>query len=113
MIHFLTGEEINLCLQKFHSWLKTGGKLFLIAESPYLRCYSSFIPTYEIRKKNGEKWPGVIEDTSIFQTIRYNNIPNFIHFLDVETLSSACEANDRAVGPHHAREPKGVGDQVE
>lgn len=89
MIHFLTGNEIETCLKKFYNWLKRGGKLFLIAETPYLRCYSAFIPTYEKNKKMGVKWPGVIHDTTLFKDIRYNNIPSFLHFLDTDTLRTA------------------------
>lgn len=91
MIHFLTGDEISLGMRKFYNWLKEGGKLFLIAETPYLRCYSDFISIYEERKKKGDKWPGLIEDTSSFQTIRYNNIPKLLHFLDPEVLKREAE----------------------
>ncbi len=91
MLHFLTGEEVEVCMRKFFNWLKTGGKIFIVAESPYLGCYSSFVPAYEERKKKGDPWPGLIEDTSPFKSIRYNNIPHFLNFFDVEILKRVSE----------------------
>lgn len=70
MLHFLTGEQLKRCLEKFYSWLKTGGRAFLIAETPYLGCYADFIPVYEERKRQGRTWPGLLEDTTAFRKIR-------------------------------------------
>ena len=36
MLHFLTGEEVEVCMGKFFNWLKPGGKIFIVVESPYL-----------------------------------------------------------------------------
>jgi len=91
MIHFLTGEEAEICIEKFFNWLKEGGKMFIVAESPYLGCYSSFIPIYEERKKQGNLWPGLIEDTSLFQSIRYNNIPKLLNFFDPDVFKRVSE----------------------
>jgi hypothetical protein len=90
MMHFLDGDEIELCLEKFYKWLKKDGKLFLVVETPYIGCYASFIPLYERQKKEGALWPGLIEDTSFFQKIRYNNIPKLLHFLDPDILTRVC-----------------------
>ncbi len=91
MLHFLTGEEVDTCMGKFFNWLKEGGKIFIIVESPYLGCYSSFIPTYEKKKKQGDLWPGLIEDTSPFKFIRYNNIPEFLNFFDTSIMKRVAE----------------------
>lgn len=91
MLHFLTGEEIDICMSKFFQWLKEGGKIFIIAESPYLGCYSSFIPTYEERKKHGDPWPGLIKDTTPFKSIRYNNIPSLLNFFDLDIMKRVSE----------------------
>ena len=90
MLHFLRGEEIQQCLAKFYQWLKRGGRAYLVAETPYLGCYASFIPTYEDRKRKNVPWPGFLEDTSRFSQIRYNNIPSFLHFLDPDILTELC-----------------------
>ena len=91
MLHFLKGPQIQQCFKQFFSWLKPQGKLFVIAETPYLKCYSDFITVYEARKKNKEPWPGLIEDTTPFSHIRYNNIPGFLNFLDETLLTTLSE----------------------
>jgi hypothetical protein len=93
MLDFLSIEEIDFCFKKFYSWLKVGGKLYAIAETPYIKPFSSFIPIYETRKKNGEKCPGVMENISDFMNSQYDNLPKYLNLLDVETLVSACEKN--------------------
>lgn len=113
MLHFLTGEEVEICMGKFFNWLKEGGKIFIVAESPYLGCYSSFIPIYEERKKRGDPWPGLIEDTSPFKSIRHNNIPNFLNFFDADIFKRVsektgfivekCELIDRKDFPREVR----------
>lgn len=91
MLHFLTGDELETCIGKFFKWLKEGGRMFIITETPYLGCYSSFIPTYEERKRQGHLWPGLIEDTSEFKSIRYNNIPHLLNFFDPDILRRTAE----------------------
>lgn len=91
MLHFLTGEEVEQCVGKFFNWLKAEGKMFIVTESPYLGCYSSFIPTYEKRKSEGYPWPGLIADTTPFKSIRYNNIPAFLNFFDPDILRRVAE----------------------
>lgn len=113
MIHFLRGEEVEACMNRFFNWLKPGGKIFIIAESPYLGCYSSFISAYEERKKQGDPWPGLLKDTSPFKSIRYNNIPHFLNFFDVEIMKrvskqagfkvEACEYINRKDFPPEIR----------
>lgn len=90
MLHFLNGEELENCMHNFYKWLKPGGKAYLIAETPYLKCYSDFIPFYEDRKKRNSPWPGLLENSASFSTIRYNNIPMLLHFLDPEIFSDVC-----------------------
>ena len=53
--------------------------------------YSSFIPIYEERKKQGDPWPGLLEDTSPFKSIRYNNIPHFLNFFDTDIMRRVSE----------------------
>lgn len=91
MLHFLTGEDIEKCMSKFFNWLKEGGRLYIVVESPYLGCFSSFTPTYEKRKKQGEPWPGLLEDTSPFKSNLYNNIPDFLNFFDTDIIKRVSQ----------------------
>ncbi len=62
VLHFLKGEEIRLSLEKMLTWLRPGGRLFVVADTPYTGFWSSIAPEYERRKAAGEQWPAFIED---------------------------------------------------
>lgn len=85
VLHFFDPETLELSLKKSYEWLKPGGKLVIVADTPYLKNMASFIPEYERRVKNGDKWPGIMGDPK-----KYVNNPNFHHFihvLDVNVLT--------------------------
>ena len=50
VLHFLTGEEIERVVAKMHRWLQPGGKVFLIADSPYVGPWYKAAPEYEARR---------------------------------------------------------------
>ena len=57
VLHFLLGPDIELAVRKMRRWLKTGGKLFLTADTPYTGFWSSIASEYERKKQEG--LPGV------------------------------------------------------
>lgn len=59
VLHFLTGEEIEQSVQNMYRWLKPGGKLFLVADTPF-GVWRKFIPTWEANIEAGERWPGLM-----------------------------------------------------
>ncbi len=87
VFHFLTPQEIADGLKQINRMLIPGGKLFVITETPYLKDYQKFIPVFECRKKEGKKWPGVIENVALYAPTRMDNIPSLLHFFDDVTLS--------------------------
>lgn len=66
VLHFLTGEEIERVVAKMHRWLQPGGKVFLIADSPYVGPWYKAAPEYEARKLRGEAWPGFQDNYAQF-----------------------------------------------
>lgn len=90
VIHFFDGETIESSLQKLYYWLKPGGKLFIVAETPYLKPLADFIPEYEKRVKEGAKWPGLI--TNLHQYFNDRTNPKFIHCMDIPVLQRALTA---------------------
>jgi SAM-dependent methyltransferase len=62
VLHFLRPEEVESVALKIFRWLAPGGKLFIIADSPYTGPWYKAAPEYEQRKKAGERWPGFLED---------------------------------------------------
>jgi len=92
VLHFFDGETIERSIAKAHRWLKPGGKLFIVADTPYLKNIESLIPYYEQRLKQGEKWPGYITDIKqrVFPEYR-EYLPNVMHFLDEAVLRRVLE----------------------
>jgi len=88
ILHFLTGEELLLAARKMHEWLRPGGKVFTITGTPYVRTLEAFIPTYKQRKRSGQPWPGEIANVREWSTHpTIDELPDFVHFLDDETVS--------------------------
>jgi len=57
VLHFLSGEDIERSVQNMFRWLKPGGRLYLIADTPF-GIWRNFIPTWDENMAAGERWPG-------------------------------------------------------
>lgn len=90
VLHFLRGEEIELGLKNILSWLKPGGELYIISETPYKINLHSFIPIYEYRKARGEQWPGYLCDVHKYFS-ESADLPSFINFLDKDHISCVLQ----------------------
>jgi len=86
IFHFLTGEEILEGIRKIHHWLVPGGQFILVTGTPYTRMWEEFIPLFLKHKESGEAWPGFFPDISQCTSFRKTQLPDFIHFLDVDIL---------------------------
>jgi SAM-dependent methyltransferase len=80
VLHLFNGPRIEHSLKKAYQWLKPGGKIFIVAETPYLKIFSDFIPEYEARVKRDEEWPGLITD--IHKYFNDDNFPELVHCMD-------------------------------
>lgn len=93
VIHFLNTDEMEIAILKLHEWLRPGGKVFIIAATPYVRIWQEFIPLFKRNLANAVRWPGYIDDFSIFKSHhRKEHMPSFIHFFDPENLSKKFNA---------------------
>ncbi len=91
VLHFFTAEEIMRAAQTLYSWLRPGGKIFITAETPYLRNIQNFIPTYEKRKLN-KTWPGWIEAFADLDQRKGTSLPRSMHLLDPDILKRVFES---------------------
>ena len=90
VLHFLDGPTLEKGLKKIFGWLAPGGCFVMVAETPYLRNWLSFLPVYEKRCKKGSKWPGLIKQPWKYnKTTTQHDLPKLIHFMDVEVLKRA------------------------
>ncbi len=88
VFHFFDGAALERAAAKMFKMLAPGGKVFITADSPYLGTLKEFLPEYERRNAAFEKWPGLIEDMSVYEPneVAEGLIPKTMHFLDPEVL---------------------------
>jgi SAM-dependent methyltransferase len=93
LLHFLKGDEITLAIRKMHQWLAPGGRLYLVADTPYTGFWFSLAERYEQRKAVGEEWPGFIHD--IAPLLSGGQVPDgmlaYLNPLDPDILRRECE----------------------
>jgi polyketide synthase PksL len=87
VLHFFSGENLELAAKKMYDIIVSGGRVFVIADSPYTKAWSSYIPIYEAKKKAGYKFPGIIDEPKAINDERAKNLPRILHRLDPEVLS--------------------------
>jgi SAM-dependent methyltransferase len=93
-LHFLRGEGIEATVRGMHDWLKPGGRVFLVADSPYTGPWYTRAPQYEARKAAGDPWPGLVEDYRSLLPATSNPAghPTFINPLDPDVLARVARA---------------------
>ncbi|MCP5006285.1 MAG: methyltransferase domain-containing protein, partial [Planctomycetes bacterium] len=93
IIHFLRPDDVQKTMQKFYRWLQPGGKLFLITDTPYVGYWKSKATDYEVRKAEGDLWPGYIDNVDKFFDIQdVHGAPSLINPLDPDILRRECTA---------------------
>jgi SAM-dependent methyltransferase len=86
VVHFFVPERLELAIRKMEDWLAPEGKVFLTAETSYLKNWETFIPVYEKRKAAGDKWPGFVEDVMHYAPERGKLLPPTMLHLDPDVL---------------------------
>lgn len=66
VFHFFSGERIRQSLRMVHSWLRTGGKIFIVNDSVYRTIFKELIPRYENNVADGMEWPGWVDNVRKF-----------------------------------------------
>jgi SAM-dependent methyltransferase len=93
VLHFLTGEDIEVSVAKMASWLQPGGRLYLVADTPY-GIWRKFIPTFETNKRQGLRWPGMMVGLHNWLPTpglqKHIDKPAFMNLLDAEILARIC-----------------------
>jgi SAM-dependent methyltransferase len=92
VVHFLVGADIERSVRKFHAWLKPGGKLFLVTDTPYSGYWKAHAPIYEANKRAGDPWPGFIADTSVYLPGGATRSAGFLNPCDPDILARVCAA---------------------
>ncbi|MBM7074628.1 class I SAM-dependent methyltransferase [Shewanella sp. 202IG2-18] len=91
VLHFFSGEQIKASLQQIYDWLEPNGELYVVCETTFLTNWLSFIPEYEKRKAEGKAFPGEITNPKHWEKSWSDNLPDFVHWLDTESLTALFE----------------------
>jgi SAM-dependent methyltransferase len=86
VVHFFSPDRFQAAAQSLLDWLVDGGKVFLVATSPYLGDCQSFVPEYEARKRAGDPWPGYTTDVMKYAP-SWKSMFSSALFLDPDVLS--------------------------
>jgi len=93
VLHFLDGSAIDESVRNMYSWLKPGGRLYLVADTPY-GIWRKLIPTFEYKKEKGERWPGLMIGLENYLPMvpkdRPIDGPPFMNLLDTDLLTRIC-----------------------
>jgi SAM-dependent methyltransferase len=93
VLHFLDGSAIDASVRNIYTWLKPGGRLYLVADTPY-GIWRKLIPVFEAKKAKGERWPGLmIGLENYLPTVpkdRPIDGPPFMNLLDPDLLERVC-----------------------
>ena len=93
VFHFLDGKQIEETLENMYRWLKPGGRLYLIVDTPYAGGpWYKYVGRYEKRKAAGDLWPGFVDDYAdlLPEGIDPAEHPDFINPMDTDILARVC-----------------------
>lgn len=93
VLHFLDGSAIDASVRKMYEWLKPGGRLYLVIDTPY-GIWRKLVPIFEEKKRRGDRWPGLmigLENYLPFTPAdRSLDGPPFMNLLDPDLLLRIC-----------------------
>lgn len=91
VLHFLPPDDFTLTIYKMQQWLRPGGQLFVVCDSPYVGPWRDAAPEYERRKAAGCPWPGFVHDYHRYlpEASRATS-PTFMHPMDPDVLRRVC-----------------------
>lgn len=88
VVHFLDGASIEASVAAMGNWLRPGGRLYLVADGPYVGPWRERAADYERKKAAGDPWPGLILDYRelLPPGVDRERHPSFLHPLDPDVL---------------------------
>lgn len=93
VLHFLDGSAIDASVRKMFTWLKPGGRLYLVIDTPY-GIWRKLIPIFEEKKRRGDRWPGLMIGLENYLPFvpadRSLDGPPFMNLLDPDLLLRIC-----------------------
>jgi SAM-dependent methyltransferase len=94
VLHFLDPEAIRNAFHLMARLLEKGGRLFIVAETCFLKNFKDFLPTYMRLLEAQKLFAGHISDVHAVAPERGSQLPKMMTFLDVITLEHLAKEND-------------------
>ncbi len=93
VLHFLDGAAIDASARNMFRWLRPGGRLYLVADTPY-GIWRKFIPVFQARCARDDRWPGLMIGLENYLPFapkdRAMDGPPFMNLLDPDLLTRIC-----------------------
>ena len=93
VLHFLPGDDIDASIRNMYRWLKPGGRVFIVADTPW-GIWRKFIPTWDENTARQERWPGAMHKPVNYLPYEPSSDdvgPPFMNLLDPDLLTRSCE----------------------
>lgn len=84
VLHFMSGTEIDEAMTRVKGWMKPGGKVFIEAQTPFLKSFDKFLPQYHHNIMMKRRWPGWI--AKVKQFVPERGDLGSVNLMDIETL---------------------------
>ena len=92
VLHFLSGEEIEVGAQLMRKWLKEDGRVYIQVGTIYAGHITRLLPIFEERRKQGVRWAGETEHARDLVHPEFADVvPQFMNYLDAEPVIQAFE----------------------
>ncbi len=93
-MHYCSPKQLKSAISNIYNLLNPGGRVYIIAITPYVKRYVRFIPEYKRRVANNEEFPGFVmnlkdwvNEASVTPTQRNNIADEPFMFLDRVVLT--------------------------
>ncbi len=90
-LQHMTPDKVEQTLKTVFDLLMPGGKLYVVSDTPFLRVFEGFLPTFEQRVAAGDPNPGIINDVTPARAY-FGEHPNYLNLMNDETLIRLTKA---------------------
>ncbi len=96
VLHFMNPDQLTKSIEEFKRILKPNGRIYIVAITPYVNRFTSFISEYEKRKASGDPFPGYVKSLRPYANLEVTNPKELANMHDAEFMFLSAEVLTRA-----------------